>query len=417
MPGPVKPEITEKDLREQEELVKRLGRGLSYQLKSTARKPEVANENNFRSVSSYVRRDGRITFSNTRQAAGALSSLGIKVTFRFDSTRDESDPMRSKPGSFSLLNGCPSRNVRIGVWPKLEIHSIKSDVRRKARIALRKGIWHEIMETALIAIDMKVFNNPEGHRAMTGGDTFADRYVGQFARPGKTLHDYDFYPWLGDSVSDNQWRVVPKANMYCNVLNEPTREIKLEYNTGERSFQATVYDYKFNRVCTLNGPAGEGTIKWGANVEPGMYWIDVRLGSQTSRYQVKIILPKPILWEIELREESKTNPYRNYFKIRPASGSRWPIGKGFGFSLYYHQNVKDRLGRHQLGYVNAGAGKTATLELKLASGNDRPITPDKSYTVWAYVQDPYLDDLLVDDHGGARAGVYIRWARHYIAKK
>jgi len=403
--------INDKDLKEQVELTERLGRHASYQLMAQpGRKVKVRNEDKYKKVSSYVTREGRITFSKPGQAVDAMKSLGITIYLKLDSSRSVSKPVESLQRA---VGGILKNPYNVGVRPDYaNIQDTDPAKRKSERIKLRKAIWHEIIEAALLAINDKVFNNPEG--VILPADAFADQYAKKIA---SSSYDYSFWPWAGDAAFPQDKKTQEVEPVHWEVSDCCPGEIFITYESFPKSLKARILDYRFRLVKELSGSPGNGSIALPPNLEPGTYWVDVNDGSKITRREMRVLLKKPILWEIELREESKDKPYRNYFKIRPASGSQWPIGKGFGFSLYYHQNVKDRLGRHQLGYVNAGIGRTATLNLKLASGNDRPIKPDKSYTVWAYVQDPYLDDLLVDDHGAARAGVYIRWAGHSMAKK
>ncbi|MBA7617353.1 hypothetical protein ES703_24667 [subsurface metagenome] len=343
------------------------------------------------------------------QGVDALKYLGVTLSFRLDSGRDKNDPARS----FDMrTGGYPKSSYNVGVWNGFDIHDLNPDNRKKARVRLRKCLWHEMIEPALLAINAEVFGNPEG--VVLVSDAFAHQYAKKIA---SSSYDYSFWPWAGDAAPPQDKKTQKVKPVHWKVSDCCPGEIFITYESFPKGLKARILDYRFRLVKELSGSPGDGSIALPSNLEPGTYWVEASDGSRITRREMRVLLKKPILWEIELREESKDKPYRNYFKIRPASGSQWPIGKGFGFSLYYHQTVKDRLGRHQLGYVNAGIGKTATLDLKLASNNDRPIKPDQSYTVWAYVQDPYLDDLLVDDHGAARAGVYIRWARHYMAKK
>ncbi|MCK4334095.1 hypothetical protein KAX06_04835 [candidate division WOR-3 bacterium] len=400
--------INDKDLKEQAELTERLGRHASYQLRAQpGRKVKVRNEDNYKKVSSYVTRDGRITFSKPGQAVDVMKSLGVTISFSLDGGRTKNEPAKAKKG------GVPRGDHPVGVWIGFDIHSTNPADRKTARVWLRKCLWHEMIETALLVVNDQVFGNPEG--VILPSDAFAHQYAKKI---DSSTYDYSFWPWAGDAAPPQDKKTQKVRPVHWEVSDCCPGEIFITYESFPKSFKARILDYRFRLVKELSGSPGDGSIALPPNLEPGTYWVEaVNEGSRITRREAKVLLKKPILWEIELREESKTKPYQNYFKIRPTSGSQWPIGKGFGFSLYYHQSVKDRLGRHQLGYVNAGIGKTATLDLKLASNNDRPIKPDQSYTVWAYVQDPYLDDLLVDDHGGARAGVYIRWARHYIAKK
>lgn len=405
--------INDKDLKEQAELTERLGRHASYQLKAQpGGKIKVRNEDNYKKVSSYVTREGRITFSKPGQAVDAMKSLGITISFRL--TNSLPYPSDLAGSSDVGTDGCPKNSYNVGVRPGFEIHSSDPENRKKERIRLRKALWHEMIEPALLAINAKVFGNPEGVVRALVRFAFADQYAKKIA---SSSYDYSFWPWAGDAAPPQDKKTQKVKPVHWKVSDCCPGEIFITYESFPKGLKARILDYRFRLVKELSGSPGDGSIALPSNLEPGTYWVEASDGSRITRREMRVLLKKPILWEIELREESKDKPYRNYFKIRPASGSRWPIGKGFGFSLYYHQNVKDRLGRHQLGHVNAGIGKTATLDLKLDSGNDRPITPDKSYTVWAYVQDPYLDDLLVDDHGAARAGVYIRWAGHSMAKK
>jgi|GEM_PF-6424938 len=399
--------INDKDLKEQAELTERLGRHASYQLRAQpGRKVKVRNEDKYKKVSRFVTRDGRITFSKPGQAVDAMKSLGVRISFSLDGGRTKNEPAKAKKG------GVPRGDHPVGVWTGFNIHSTNPTDRKTERIKLRKCLWHEMIETALLVINDQVFGNPEG--VILPSDAFADQYAAKIA---SSMYDYSFWPWAGDAAPPQDKKTQKVEPVHWKVSDCCPGEIFITYESFPKGLKARILDYRFRLVKELSGSPGDGSIALPPNLEPGTYWVDVNDGSRITRREMKVLLKKSILWELTFKAGS-SRP-QHCFEIRPASGSQWVLGKGLGFSLW-HRFKDTRSGREEdreIGCIDVRSSRTETLILKVTKSTEAPLDPAENYTVWAYVKDPYLDDLLVDDHGAARAGVYIRWARHYIAKK
>lgn len=404
--------INDKDLKEQAELTERLGRHANYQLKAQpGRKVQVRNKDNYKKVSSYVTREGRITFSKPGQAVDAMKSLGITISFRL--TNSLPYPSDLAGSSDVGTDGCPKNSYNVGVRPSFEIHSSDPTTRKESRIKLRKTLWHEMIEPALNAVNAKVFGNPEGVRGLVRF-AFADQYAKKIK---SSMYDYSFWPWAGDAAPPQDKKTQKAKPVQWKVSDCCPGEIFITYESFPKGLKARILDYRFRLVKELSGSPGNGSIAFPSNLEPGTYWVDVNDGSRITRREMKVLLKKSILWELTFK--AGTSRLQHCFEIRPASGSQWVLGKGLGFSLW-HRFKDTRSGREEdreIGCIDVRSSRTETLILKVTKSTEAPLDPAENYTVWAYVKDPYLDDLLVDDHGAARAGVYIRWARHYIAKK
>jgi len=309
--------INDKDLKEQVELTERLGRHASYQLKAQpGRKVKVRNEDKYKKVSSYVTREGRITFSKPGQAVDVMKSLGVTISFRLTNSLPYSSDLAGSSDVGS--DGCPKNSYNVGVRPGFEIHSSDPENRKKERIRLRKALWHEMIEPALLAINAKVFGNPEGVRGMVRF-AFADQYAQKIA---SSSYDYSFWPWAGDAAFPQDKKTQEVEPVHWEVSDCCPGEIFITYESFPKSLKARILDYRFRLVKELSGSPGNGSIALPPNLEPGTYWVDVNDGSRVTRREVKVLMKKSVLWDITLKEVSKTNPYQNYFEIRPASGSQ-----------------------------------------------------------------------------------------------
>ncbi len=403
--------INDKDLKEQVELTERLGRHANYQLRAQqGRKVKVRNEDKYKKVSRFVTREGRITFSKPGQAVDAMKSLGITIYLKLDSSRSVSKPVESLQRA---VGGILKNPYNVGVRPDYaNIQDTDPAKRKSERIKLRKAIWHEIIEAALLVVNDQVFGNPEG--VILPSDAFADQYAKKIA---SSSYDYSFWPWAGDAAPPQDKKTQKVEPVHWKVSDCCPGEIFITYESFPKGLKARILDYRFRLVKELTGSPGNGSIALPPNLEPGTYWVDVNDGSRITRREMRVLLKKSILWELTFK--AGTSRLQHCFEIRPASGSQWVLGKGLGFSLW-HRFKDTRSGREEdreIGCIDVRSSRTETLILKVTKSTEAPLDPAEKYTVWAYVQDPYLDDLLVDDHGGARAGVYIRWARHYMAKK
>ena len=148
-----------------------------------------------------------VHFNNPGQAIDVLGLLGTK-TIEYRIQRKGEAPKVSGVctggGTINKMRGHPRSKVTILVPDIFEIHHVYLPYRIEMRILLREGLWHEIMELAILAINGRVFDDPAGlattdisTKAVAG--SIIDQAVNN-ALKQKSKHD--FYPWEGDIEED-----------------------------------------------------------------------------------------------------------------------------------------------------------------------------------------------------------------------
>lgn len=380
--------LTQAELDKQVVLTRCIGREASYQLKEVNRGRFRIDEDNFKKLSNLgvVTRTGRIYLADPNQALRVLGLLGTRMYLYKDNTVRRSVGAKSDKKNFKY-GGDPKKTVNIRVTWNLNIKDSISDL-----ILLRKYIWHEIMETALLGINYKVFGNPENVTLLSvpGGDNFAHLYVEIYTKIDRntgadlsTQYNYMFHPWADDSPESTHprteyysaSRIPDKPQMFCNVTSTPAKKIAIEYNSGDKPFRGRVLNYEFYTLKDLNGPAGHHTIYWGEGAEPGTYWIDAIFDGETLRQEVEIIFDRPLI-----RWEAKAD--RDGYLIKPKNNSKWILGNGLGFTLYKN---KDRDKGPVIPWSHYETLRLRSWSRMEAFGK---------YKICALAENPYLDVLF-----------------------
>jgi hypothetical protein len=79
-----------------------------------------------------------------------------------------------------------------------------------------------------------------------------------------------------------------------------------------------------------------------------------------------------------------------YISITPKSGTKWPKGKGFGFSIHNSSGSTNKIG-----FVNVqDSNRTGEVTWGTESGQKFPKWG--KYTIWAYAHDPGLQEMFKD---------------------
>lgn len=388
-------QLSKAALSHEVELSRVRGISTSYQLTASGdRKLEVRDETYLNSLTGIVSREGYITLTNVGQALNALARLDRTPEFIVDTNRHlvQTDPYNGPAGIRGdqlYLDATPHKNFKIGFTPEYEIFHDDLAKRKELRIQLRKAIWHEVMEITLIAINNLVFNNPEGISRLGIANAFANQHVKGKLDLASTSN---FFPWPGDT--DLPTRESPDTTpLFWLASEEPVKELKINYNNRDGSqCRVEILDYKSRKVNEIMIPVGKGAVTWGANQSPGEYHLKISQGSQTFLKQFKLLPPQSILWNARVDFGAGDR----FFLIEPATGVRWPINKGFGFSLYKE--------RDQLGYVNVRQDRTDRLLLKPREPSS--LQYGQTYTLWAYAEDPFLKELFKK-----QTDIHIQWRR------
>jgi hypothetical protein len=298
--------LTDSDLDCQVESTKRCGMRMSHQLTG---KKEI-NEDRYSKVSDAVTRDGYISLTNPGHAYKVLERLRKKVDFvksgKF-TLQVYKDPQHLDPrdgdviitdskaaGSTSPLvigRGVMRDRIVFGFAPQFNIHHSDLAIRRNHLLALRKCIWHEIMETALLAINIEGFNSTNPN--IWGAGNFADLAVGGIARVNENSHDHRFFPWTGDKIPSPSHLAGKTA---VSLPQKPVKEITMSSASGISGY---ITDYANRNVLNIKVPAGK-TLTWGSetttnssqykyNAQPGSYRIKASLGKQVVDQTVEIL--------------------------------------------------------------------------------------------------------------------------------
>lgn len=256
-------------------LTKRLGISLSYSLKGNVK---VVNEKLLEKVSDAVSRSGSIKLSNPGHAVKVLERLGYTslqytigpgglktientndVNYGHVDTSVESDCA----GSLSKLHtdGTPRNPIKLYFTSAFDIRNPDLGIRKSHLIVLRKAIWHELMELALLAINGKIFNNPEGATGVLGGEKFAHKVVGEMYHVLLTdsTNDHRFFPWTEDKIPPPSHLAGKTA--VC-LPQKPVKEITLSATSRITGY---ITDYANRNVLNIKVSAGK-TFTWGSEI-------------------------------------------------------------------------------------------------------------------------------------------------------
>lgn len=299
--------MNDNELRWQVELTKRLGISLNYSLKGNVK---VVNEKLLNKVSDAVSPSGNIRLSNPGRAFKVLERLGYSpidytigpgglktitntkdVNYGHVDTSVESDCA----GSLSKLriDGTPRNPIKLYFTSAFDIRNPDLGIRKSHLIELRKAIWHELMEMALLAINGKIFNNPEGATGVLGGAAFADVEVWKYARTTNSTYNNRFFPWTGDKIP------LPSHLAGKTAVSLPQKPVKELTMSSASGISGYITDYANRNVLNIKVPPGK-TFTWGSgtttnssqykyNALPGRYRIKASLGKQAVDQTVEML--------------------------------------------------------------------------------------------------------------------------------
>ena len=341
---------------------------------------------------------------------------------------------------------------------------------REDYLTIRKGLWHEIMETALIAIAIEALycpkdlyynlsDNPENNfannavmrvqRAMEAiredrrlflywdGDPPFDAFESAaFCREedaeyatGKANAMEEFDIWAAAyekwkeaekawEVAIRAWQAVPhhpdrdkkiaearerlaeakirkgiaqseaqrgatKPAPSWNVAGSGGEKITIHYSDWPNGFRAKILDYKERKVTEVSGTPGskKGKVEWGKDADPGTYYVEVNVSGERSE---KVIITKKLEWSACV----KFGTNGPYISITPKSGTKWPKGKGFGFSIHNSSGSK-------LGFVNV-PDSNRTAEVTWGRESNQRFGDWGKHIIWAYAHDLGLQEMFKD---------------------
>jgi len=303
--------MNDNELGGQVELTKRLGISLNYSLQGNAK---VVNEKLLNKVSDAVSRSGGIRLSNPGHAYKVLQRLeytincnaGSKTLKTIENKEDvnyghvDTSVESDCAGSTSKLyaDGTPRNPINLVFATKFDIRSPDLRIRKSHLIELRKAIWHELMEMALLAINGKVFNNPEGATGFMGGEAFAHTEVIKYTGTYNTLYNHRFFPWTGDKIPPPGHLA---GKMAVSLPQKPVKELKVSSASG---ITGTITDCWNRNVLNINVPPNK-TFIWGSetttnssqykyNASPGRYRIKASFGKQVVDQTVEILPAKQL---------------------------------------------------------------------------------------------------------------------------
>lgn len=300
--------MNDSELRFQVELTKLRGVSLNYSLKGNVK---VVNEKLLDKVSDAVSRSGGIKLSNPGHAYKVLKRLKYTINFNtgskelktIDNTEDvnyghvDTSVESDCAGSSSKLHidGTPKNPINLVFASKFDISNPDLAIRKSHLIELRKAIWHELMEMALLAINGKIFNNPEGATGVLGGEKFAHKVVAEkyYAVVTETKNNHLFFPWTGDKIPPPSHLAGKTA---VSLPQKPVKEITMSSTSGISGY---ITDYANRNVLNIKVPAGK-TFTWGSetttnssqykyNALPGRYRIKASLGIGAVDQTVEIL--------------------------------------------------------------------------------------------------------------------------------
>jgi|GEM_PF-1745078 len=168
-----------------------------------------------------------------------------------------------------------------------------------------------------------------------------------------------------------------------NVAGSGGGKITIHYSDWPHGFRAKILDYKERKVTEVSGTPGskEGKVEWGKDADPGTYYVEVNVSGERSE---KVIITKKLEWSACV----KFGTNGPYISITPKSGTKWPKGKGFGFSIHPY-------GASKIGYVNV-SDSNQTVEVTWGRESNQRFGDWGKHTIWAYANDPGLQEMFKD---------------------
>jgi len=166
-----------------------------------------------------------------------------------------------------------------------------------------------------------------------------------------------------------------------NVAGSDGEKITIHYSDWPNGFRAKILDYKERKVTEVSGTPGskEGKVEWGKDADPGTYYVEVNVSGERSE---KVIIKKPLAWQAKVKFGSN-GPY---ISITPKIGTKWPKGKGFGFSIHNSSGSK-------LGFVNV-PDSNQTGEVTWGRESNQRFGDWGKHIIWAYAHDPGLQAMF-----------------------
>lgn len=298
--------MNDNELMCQVDLTRRLGMSLNYTLEGNIKK---VNEKLLDKVSDAISRSGSIRLSNPGHAVKVLERLGYTIDYStvdnklhkkkngHVDTTIESDCAGSL--SIFLADGIPKNPIKLYFTSEFDISNPDLSIRKSHLIELRKGIWHEIMEMALLAINNIVFNKPE--TKLVPYCNFADDHVGKYARVRVHTYDSRFFPWSGDKTPPISHPSYLANKTAMSLPQEPIKELTL---SADSKIIGYILDHGNRNVMNINVPAGK-TFTWGSvtrtntsqykyNAASGRYRIKAAFGKYAVNQTVEILPAKPL---------------------------------------------------------------------------------------------------------------------------
>lgn len=313
--------MNDNELRWQVELTKLHGFSLNYSLKGNVK---VVNEKLLQKVSDAVSRSGGIKLSNPGHAYKVLKRLKYTINFNTGSkglktitntndvnyghvdTRVESDCAGSSSGLYS--DGTPKNPINLVFASKFDIRSPDLGIRKSHLIELRKAIWHELMELALLAINGMIFNNPEGATGFMGSEAFAHKEVKRYTGTYNLQYNHRFFPWTGDKIPPPSHLAGKTA---VSLPGGPVKELTMSAASGISGY---ITDYANRNVLNIKVPPDK-TFTWGSeattnssqykyNALPGRYRIKASFGKRGMDQTVEILPGRKLpIFEAEFQRD------------------------------------------------------------------------------------------------------------------
>lgn len=156
--------------------------------------------------------------------------------------------------------------------------------------------------------------------------------------------------------------------------------LTISYKDWGGNFEAQILDFNERNVATLRGTGWTGKISWGENADPGTYYVKVNLPNEKPK---AVIITKKLEWSACV----KFGTSGPYISITPKQGTKWPKGKGFGFSIHPQGSTSS------IGYVTV-SDSNQTGEVTWGKESGQKFLKWGRYTIWAYAKDPGLQAMF-----------------------
>lgn len=179
------------------------------------------------------------------------------------------------------------------------------------------------------------------------------------------------------------WQLRDTSGNLLSGNSVQTEKIIIHYTNWPERFKAEILNYKKERVITVSGRARiwEDHLPWGQDAEPGTYHIKpVNMPRGPSR---TVIITKKLEWSACV----KFGTSGPYIWITPKQGTKWPKGKGFGFSIHPEGSTSS------IGYVTV-SDSNQTGEVTWGKESGQKFPKWGRYTIWAYAKDPGLQAMF-----------------------